>query len=234
MLSLHLVGERQAWDPNPGVFFLLCCTVGPAGSSFFPQLFSVYPLVLGTSLYYFQAFLFWSPSFPTISTDHWTFVIFLKYTPKEETCLQFCFFLISYRVMGLSFSSTDSSSLTVPHHVAVGLNQGFSASATDIRGQAVLCGSRPCTLKGLSVASPLQHLPSCDTKDVFVCVCVQPCLAPCDPMDCNAPGSSIHGVSQAWILQWVANFYSKKDVFRQCQNFYLLQNCPQLRMYGLK
>ena len=27
---------------------------------------------------------------------------------------------------------------------------------------------------------------------------------PCDPMDCSPPGSSIHGISQARVVQWVA------------------------------
>ena len=26
----------------------------------------------------------------------------------------------------------------------------------------------------------------------------------CDPMDCSLPGSSVHGISQAKILEWVA------------------------------
>ena len=33
---------------------------------------------------------------------------------------------------------------------------------------------------------------------------VQSCLAFCDPMDCNPPGSSVHGILQARILEWVA------------------------------
>ena len=32
----------------------------------------------------------------------------------------------------------------------------------------------------------------------------QSCLTPCDPMDCNPPGSSVHGILQAGILEWVA------------------------------
>ena len=41
---------------------------------------------------------------------------------------------------------------------------------------------------------------------VCVCVCVraQSCPALWDPMDCSLPGSSIHGISQARILEWVA------------------------------
>ena len=39
----------------------------------------------------------------------------------------------------------------------------------------------------------------------FVCVLVtQSYLTLCDPMDCSLPGSSVHGISQARILQWVA------------------------------
>ena len=32
----------------------------------------------------------------------------------------------------------------------------------------------------------------------------QLCLSLCDPMDCIPPGSSVHGISQARILKWVA------------------------------
>ena len=32
----------------------------------------------------------------------------------------------------------------------------------------------------------------------------QLCLTRCDPMDCRLPGSSVHGILQARILQWVA------------------------------
>ena len=32
----------------------------------------------------------------------------------------------------------------------------------------------------------------------------QPCLTLCDPVDCSPPGSSVHGISQARILEWVA------------------------------
>ena len=31
----------------------------------------------------------------------------------------------------------------------------------------------------------------------------------CDPMDCSLPGSSIHGIFQARILEWVAISYSR-------------------------
>ena len=31
----------------------------------------------------------------------------------------------------------------------------------------------------------------------------------CDPMDCGPPGSSVHGILQARILEWVAISYSR-------------------------
>ena len=33
-------------------------------------------------------------------------------------------------------------------------------------------------------------------------------------MDCSLPGSSIHGIFQARVLEWVAIFFSKKRVRR--------------------
>ena len=36
----------------------------------------------------------------------------------------------------------------------------------------------------------------------------QLCLTHCDPMDCNPPGSSVHGILQATILEWVAMPFS--------------------------
>ena len=38
---------------------------------------------------------------------------------------------------------------------------------------------------------------------VCVCVCGQSCPTLCDPMDCSPPGSSVRGLLQARILEWV-------------------------------
>ena len=37
----------------------------------------------------------------------------------------------------------------------------------------------------------------------------QSCLTLCDPMDCSAPGSSVHGILQARTLEWVAIPFSR-------------------------
>ena len=42
-----------------------------------------------------------------------------------------------------------------------------------------------------------------------VCVCAQACLTLCKPLDYNPAGSSVHGISQARILECIAAFCSR-------------------------
>ena len=45
-----------------------------------------------------------------------------------------------------------------------------------------------------------------------VCVCMlvaQSCPTLCDFMDCSLPGSSVHGILKARILEWVAILFSR-------------------------
>ena len=44
-----------------------------------------------------------------------------------------------------------------------------------------------------------------------MCVCVQSCLTLCNPMNCSLPGSSVHGIFQARILEWVAISFSSRS-----------------------
>ena len=50
-------------------------------------------------------------------------------------------------------------------------------------------------------------------KPWYVCVCVylvaQSCLTLCDPKDYSPPGSSVHGILQTRILEWVAISFSR-------------------------
>ena len=54
---------------------------------------------------------------------------------------------------------------------------------------------------------------TCVCVCVCVCVCMhahaQLCSTLCDPMDCSPLGSSVHGIFQARILEWVAICYSR-------------------------
>ena len=41
----------------------------------------------------------------------------------------------------------------------------------------------------------------------------QSCLTLRDPMDCSLPGSSIHGISQARVLEWGAIAFSDYEQY---------------------
>ena len=46
---------------------------------------------------------------------------------------------------------------------------------------------------------------------VLFCLVAQSCLTLCDPTDCSLPGSSVYGISQARILEWVAISFSRES-----------------------
>ena len=50
------------------------------------------------------------------------------------------------------------------------------------------------------------------------------CLTLCDLMDCSLPGSSIHGIFQARVLEWDAIAFSHIDT----QFSSVTQSCPTL------
>ena len=46
----------------------------------------------------------------------------------------------------------------------------------------------------------------------------QSCPTPSDPMDCSPPGSSIHGIFQARVLEWVAIAFSDMKLHTSSQS----------------
>ena len=44
---------------------------------------------------------------------------------------------------------------------------------------------------------------------VYAVLCLVAQSTLCDPMDCSPPGSSVHGVSQARILEWIGISFSR-------------------------
>ena len=52
-------------------------------------------------------------------------------------------------------------------------------------------------------------------KEVLV---TQSCPTLCDPMDCSPPGSSVHGILQARILEWVAIPFARGSCWSRDQN----------------
>ena len=68
---------------------------------------------------------------------------------------------------------------------------------------------------------------------VVIVSVAQSCLTLCDPVDCSPPGSSIHGISQAKILEWVAISFSRGSSRRRDLKLGLL-HCRQILYLLLK
>ena len=71
-------------------------------------------------------------------------------------------------------------------------------------------GRAGCQVTGrFSIArKQLLQIPHCSRVNCLgagtMCLVTQLCPTLCDPMDCSPPGSSVHGILQARILEWVA------------------------------
>ena len=73
----------------------------------------------------------------------------------------------------------------------ISVNEFWEATSITLVGICGTCATTDST----------NHRP-CST--VCVCSVTQPCPALCHPMNCSPPGFSIHRISQARILEWVA------------------------------
>ena len=72
------------------------------------------------------------------------------------------------------------------------------------------------------------YLSNLSLRGIYVCVCaqlLQSCLTFCCPMDCSPPGSSVHGILQASILEWI-DIFSSRDLY-----MYIVANHWYLRCF---
>ena len=75
-------------------------------------------------------------------------------------------------------------------------------------GQRSLAGYSPWGCKEPDTTEPLTlYFQGCIDSVKPVCVCARLCR--CDPKDCSPAGSSVRGISQAGILEWVAISFSR-------------------------
>ena len=87
-------------------------------------------------------------------------------------------------------------------------------SMEELLGKRVFQRSSFSTIKlvyGMICVPPNSYvdilIPSPSECDIFryvLWLVTQLCSTLCDPMDCSPPGSSVHGILQARILEWVA------------------------------
>ena len=75
----------------------------------------------------------------------------------------------------------------------------FPGKSTGVGGHCLLQNEMTKTLQNMLLTPPLLLLFSCSVvSDSF-----------CDPKDCSPPGSAVHRISQARVLEWVAISFSK-------------------------
>ena len=69
--------------------------------------------------------------------------------------------------------------------------------------------SRTLLFRGLKLWELIRPIFSVFSCNYCVCSVAQSCLTFCDPMDYSLPGSSVHGILQARILEWVTVYSSR-------------------------
>ena len=86
----------------------------------------------------------------------------------------------------------------------------------------ILMGSNPSVfVSQFKIHGVLLNLKITNISDFFLLVfCLsfirsvsKSCLSLCNPMDCSLPSSSVSGISQARILEWVAVSFSRGSIF---------------------
>ena len=70
-------------------------------------------------------------------------------------------------------------------------------------------GMKPITINYPVHTKSTLTMSSAHTHKKGKMVVTQSCLTLCDPMDCSPPGSSVHGILQARILEWAAISFSR-------------------------
>ena len=107
--------------------------------------------------------------------------------------------ILSHSVMS---DSCDPMKSSIP---GSSVHRAFSGKNTGAGCHFLLQGSNPCFLPCRQILHPLGYWGHTQSKDVC-CMYVQvgqSCLTLCDAMDCRPPGSFVHGIFQARILEWV-------------------------------
>ena len=77
---------------------------------------------------------------------------------------------------------------------------------------------RPWDSPGKNTGVGCHFLPQC-MKLKSGSEVAQSCLTPSDPMDCSLPGSSVHGICQARVLEWVAIAFSRTKLLEDRKIF---------------
>ena len=130
---------------------------------------------------------------------------------------------------------TEPSGLTL--EMPLGKDLGFKVYWSSTTGKVIQPALSPCYKKKQKnkktpfviqviilagwIQRRLSNLDYLRTQNTLVGICwlgAQSCLTLCYPMDCGLPGSSVHRISQARVLEWVAISFSRESSLPSDQN----------------
>ena len=135
-------------------------------------------------------------------------------------------FLLGRKVMTNLDSTLKSRDITLPTKVRLVKAMVFpvamygceswtvkKAERQRIDAFELWCWSRllrvPWTARSSNQSILKEISPGCSLEVKSESEVAQSCLTLCDPMDCSLPYSSVHGILQVRILEWVAISFSK-------------------------
>ena len=84
------------------------------------------------------------------------------------------------------------------HEIHTGKEASWRSSMLTTAILALLCVWNTLEYSSKSDLCACRQLPVC------LCLVAESRPTPCDSVDYSPPGSSVHGISQAWILEWVS------------------------------
>ena len=105
--------------------------------------------------------------------------------------------------------------VSTPHHYLKAVSMGATSGSQECKPTKHRGGSEEPLIAWIQLTGqPPGHVLSMTSPNrhprVKVRVLVtQPCPALCNPMDCSPPGSSVYGILQARILEWIAIPFSR-------------------------
>ena len=148
--------------------------------------------------------------------------VFWHAAPPTRLCLEFPretgLILMCARKVGNAFQTKQG-----PRHVGglLGVAGRLSGTVSPFRAEQEASLETPSRAR----ASSCQEVGTTwfFSSSVQFSSVTQSCPTLCDPVDCNPPGSSVHGISQTQILQWVCHFFLQVIFLTEESNLGLLR-----------
>ena len=108
----------------------------------------------------------------------------------------------------LPSQDAHSSARSRSHFSSLAQSRGWAESSKDY-GQVWKVSVLETKIQWLRLKSQLPKNQSPYPVLVIDSEVTQSCPTLCDPMDCSLPGSSVHGIFQAIVLEWIAISFSR-------------------------